>query len=230
MTFYQHVITDAELHHARQCVVRGCKRTRIARGMCGRHYQRAVRGAPLHDPVVQDLPGEKWRQIVGYESRYSVSNMGRVRRDASTDGSCPARLLAPVRINGYVTAHLFDAKGRDRVKKVHRLVMAAFVGPARGLQVNHKDFDKTNNRLENLEYVTPRANIRHAVLGGRFPPQHGAHNPGSKLDDAKVREIRRLHATGRYRHRDLADMFGVSRPNISMIVNRRAWTHVQEAA
>lgn len=230
MTFQQHVITDAELHQGRRCTVDNCNRPHRARGLCHLHYQRMKRGAPLRDADPQpDLPGEIWRLVTRADSLYSVSNMGRIRRDVATSRAKAGRILKPPLIDGYAYVNLFDKAGKCRMCRVHRLVMEAFIGPARGRQVNHKDFDKANNRLSNLEYVTAKGNIRHALRGGRMPPQHGTHNPSAKLTDDRVLAMRRLHRTGRYRHADLAEMFGVSRSNVTLIVRGQAWRHVEGA-
>lgn len=230
VTTPQYVITDAELHQPKRCTVDNCNRPHCARGFCGLHYQRMKRGAPMHDPPPPpDLPGETWRPVTTADSLYSVSNMGRIRRDVATNRAKAGRILKTPLIDGYAYVNLFDKAGKCRMCRVHRLVMEAFVGPARGRQVNHKDFDKANNRLSNLEYVTAKGNIRHALRGGRMPPQHGTNNPLAKLTDDRVLAMRRLYSTGRYRHADLAEMFGVSRSNVTMIVSGKAWRHVEGA-
>lgn len=95
---------------------------------------------------------EEWKDVVGYEGRYQVSNLGRVRNKHYI-------ILAPQLTHaGYYKVTLFD--GKKKGKLIHRLVMEAFVGQSE-LQVNHKDFNKINNQLSNLEYTTSKENIRH---------------------------------------------------------------------
>lgn len=109
---------------------------------------------------------ELWRNIPGYEGMYIVSNFGnvmslpRARMCHGTLRMYSGKLLKPRPVpNGYLKVTLY----KDNVAKqesVHRLVMLAFAGPS-DLQVNHKDEDKTNNHLDNLEYMTGFDNTRY---------------------------------------------------------------------
>lgn len=123
-------------------------------------------------------PTENWKNIPGYEGRYQVSDLGRVRhlprriRFVSKNGNeawrtTVLRVCAPnVTREGYALAHL-QVDGVRATPTVHELVLAAFVGdrPA-GFDVNHINGVKTDNRLANLEYVTRSDNRRHAVRTG----------------------------------------------------------------
>lgn len=92
------------------------------------------------------------------DDRYEVSNHGRVYSHYSK------RLIKPwPDTQGYLQVYL----GRRRPIAVHRLVMEAFVGKDER-HVNHKNSIKTDNRIENLEYVTPTENLRHASRKGRM--------------------------------------------------------------
>ena len=164
----------------------------------------------------------EWRAVSGFPA-YEVSSEGGVRR-ADTVGE-----LAPYRTpKGYLRVDL-HRDGEKKTRPVHQLVVEAFIGPRRGLQVNHKDADKSNNRVENLELVTPRENARHASRLGLFPkerPTHrGERHGGSKLTAPQVRDIRRLHAGGRSQ-RSLAREYGVHPQNVNLIVRRKAWRHI----
>ncbi len=77
------------------------------------------------------------------------------------------RVLRPMTITGgYYMVHL-RKDGLTVPCKIHRLVAEAFIGPApEGLQVNHRDGVKTNNRAENLEWVTRSENMQHAYAMG----------------------------------------------------------------
>lgn len=69
---------------------------------------------------------------------------------------------------GYIYARIKDANGVYKSRRVHRLVWAAFVGPiSDGVQINHKDFNKANNALSNLEAISGEENIQHAIAGGK---------------------------------------------------------------
>lgn len=123
-------------------------------------------------------PVEIWKPIPGFEGRYEVSDLGRVRhlprrvRFVSKKGNEAWRttamlVCAPnVTREGYVIAHL-QVLGQRVAPTVHALVLAAFVGPRpKDLDVNHINGVKTDNRLANLEYVTRTENHKHAVRTG----------------------------------------------------------------
>src|SRR5262245_60662924 len=94
-----------------------------------------------------------WRDVPGFEGCYQVSRRGEVR------GLKRNRLLARVKgKRGYLHVNLYH-NGRAKNFLVHRLVAAAFLGALPpNQQVNHKDGDKTNNELSNLEVVSPEEN------------------------------------------------------------------------
>lgn len=98
---------------------------------------------------------EKWKTIKEFKN-YEVSNMGRVRskRRMGTNGG----ILVAKECNGYLKVKLVD-KGKRKNYRVHRLVAEAFIpNPKKLPQVNHKDENRTNNRVENLEWCTSSYN------------------------------------------------------------------------
>lgn len=173
---------------------------------------------------------EQWRDVPGYENYYQVSDLGRVRsldrreKVGKSTRLRRGRVITPVMDRlGYLTLGLWANSDRERWT-VHRLVMLAFVGPS-DLQVNHKNGNKTDNRLENLEYVTCQENMEHRdrVLG---MSSRGERSGKAVMTDAAVIRLRSLYATGLHSHRELAAMFGISKSNIGEIVNRKTWAHV----
>ena len=108
-------------------------------------------------PTIVNLSGEVWADVVGYEGLYCVSNMGRAKT-LSFNKTGKERLLKMIDPgNGYCRITL----GKKPVS-VHRLVWEAFNGPiSNGLYINHKNRIKNDNRLVNLEVVTPRENQHH---------------------------------------------------------------------
>ena len=106
---------------------------------------------------------EFWLPVPGFERRYLVSSKGRVQRLIGSRGS------GLLKIGGTQRYRQVRLSGFDKVQRrdVHRLVAQAFLGDHPGLVVNHKDGDRYNNNLENLEWVTQRENVLHAMRAGR---------------------------------------------------------------
>lgn len=107
---------------------------------------------------------EIWKDIPGYEGLYRISADGRIL--SLRNGQIRRNIAS---WNGYLNVQL---SGRDHRKKrfyVHRLVAAAFFGlpPSTEHMVNHKNLDKKDNRVENLEWVTRKENDLHAYINGR---------------------------------------------------------------
>ena len=139
---------------------------------------------------------EIWKPVLGYEGLYDVSNLGRVRNMARRSGTKPLRILKQEPMHrGYLCVPL-SGKGIRKLCRVHRLVMAAFVGPSPdGKHVNHINGDKRDNRLENLEYLTASENTAHAMKIGTMRAW-GENNPFAKLSDSDATRIRERRKEG----------------------------------
>lgn len=167
---------------------------------------------------------EEWRPC--FYGLYSVSSMGRVRREVSAaNGARVGRILkGHVGKIGYPVVQLKDGT-RLKTATVHRLVAEAFIGACpKGWEVNHINGVKTDPRVENLEYVTSSGNRRHAYDSGLTPS--GMRHHWATLSDDDVREIRTLRATTRMSPREIAERFGVSPQTVSRIASRSTWRHV----
>ena len=111
--------------------------------------------------------GEVWKDVVGFEGFYKVSNKGNVysvERLNSRGYRCGARILKPrYDKDGYLIVGLY-INGVGKKKRVHRLVTEAFVpNPNNFSQVNHLDENKANNELSNLEWCDSRYNINYGT-------------------------------------------------------------------
>lgn len=166
----------------------------------------------------------EWRPVVGYEGLYEVSNNGQIKRLAGSPKCHHDRILKPIKRKGHSYVMLC-ANSVIVTIGVHRLVLAAFVGTANGLWVNHKNGIKDDNRLANLEYVTPSQNTQHAYDNGLNSGPRGERNKHAKLTEADVREIRKLLTLG-WKHKDIAKQFNIAMPTISAIRNNKQWRHV----
>lgn len=169
---------------------------------------------------------EEWRAVVGWEGVYEVSDHGRVRRIKAASGTQPGKILVcPAGKRGYPVLYMFDKDRRGR-GFVHALVMAAFIGPRPvGLHINHIDSDRGNNRLPNLEYVTPKENTQHAKRAGRLRGggPKGEKSPAAKLSLNQMRSAYLRWSKGEATQTDLAKEYGVTKQAIWNIVHGRTW-------
>lgn len=166
---------------------------------------------------------EVWKAVVGYEGVYEVSSLGRVKRVAPGGNAVVGRIRKPSDCHGYTFVAL-HRNGKRRPYRIHRLVMAAFIGPLpEGKQANHKNGDKTDNRPENLEYVTPSENRLHStrILGKGIRQSHG----NAKLRDHDIPAIRAHLAAGETL-KAIGDRFGVTFNCINHIKHGRTWSSV----
>jgi DNA-binding transcriptional regulator YiaG len=208
---------------------------------------------------------ETWRDVVGFESTYQVSDVGQVRslrppnfsqrrfneadvaemRRLTAEGVSARKIalvfgvsqtviskilrgaayknticvLRPaVRRDGYRFVTL-SVDNKHFHKTVHGLVAEAFIGKRpKGHHVNHKDGDKTNNAVSNLEYVTPSGNARHsrAILEN-----------AEKLNPDKVRKIRDEVKKGVPR-KEIARKFNISVHLVNAVWRKIAWGYITD--
>ena len=122
---------------------------------------------------------------------------------------------------GYPMVVLFkDGKPYNRL--VHRLMAQTYIpNPENKPEVNHKDGNKTNNYLNNLEWATPHENRLHGYKLGLHGSGENHHQ--AKLKQAEVDYIREQYKSGKYTFARIAKAFGVSTSLISKIVARTKW-------
>ena len=165
---------------------------------------------------------EIYRDIPGYEGAYQVSNLGNVRSldrvVHRSNGQAVVKgrqLKAFLNSKGYRRISLIY-QGKDRKSFVHRLVLLAFVGES-DLTVDHINGIKTDNRLENLRYISRRENT--------IKSQTGSQCNFAKLNESAVISIRKKLDEGSD-FDTLAQEFGVAAKTIWDIKARRTWKHL----
>lgn len=162
-----------------------------------------------------------WTGIRGYW----VSDEGRVAR---RNGGREWILRPGKNSRGYmmVQINLEGTRGSRKARTVHSLVLEAFVGPrpTPRHQGNHKDGDRANNGLRNLEWVTPSENVRHAIdiLGRKWWIARGEKSGRAKLTEGSIQEIRALLAAGEQKA-GIARGYGVKPEAIRAIETGETW-------
>jgi len=179
------------------------------------------------DFTEEELRKEIWKPCPGYEGVYSISNLGRVRRDVRSKSTPKSGILKAVRDrDGYVQVGLSWA-GKAKTGHVHRLVALAFLGapPEGRKQVNHIDHDRANNRLSNLEWCSPRENMQHCIAADRH--KRGMRQKDAKLTDDDIPIIRYMLERGIVLE-DIARCFGIRITTVWQIKIGRTWRHVKQ--
>lgn len=172
---------------------------------------------------------ETWRPVVGYESFYEVSDLGRVRslpRLVRHGGRCAldvmikkgGRVLKPSdHEKGYLIVNL-----RGRTQLVHRLVLEAFRGPCPdGMEGCHfPDSTRTNCRLDNLRWDTRKSNHADKIVHGTS--LRGERSPRAKLTNGCIDRIRDMATCGAMQ-KDIGALFGITQTHVSNLLSGKRW-------
>lgn len=139
---------------------------------------------------------EIWKDIPGYEGYYQASTLGNIRSIVLSTGRRKRVLSAHKTKWGYLQVVLTDKLGNCHHESVHKLVCLTFIPipehlshllGTRHLQVNHKDEDKLNNRVDNLEWVTPSYNSSYGTITKRRLLAHKQRK--TCVSEARIRQI-----------------------------------------
>lgn len=193
--------------------------------------------------------GEEWKDIVGCEGIYKVSNQGRVKRlkvirtmrnqVTSWEQEFDEYIFKPCNdTRGYPQVLLTMGENK-RVARVHRLVAEAFLPePSFDLKetcklagldyvlINHKDNNPMNNLWTNLEWCSPKFNCDWCVVSGTHNIEtiKGSKNYNSTLTEENVSDIVKLLKSKFLSQQEIAEIYGVKQITISNIWTGRSWS------
>ena len=182
---------------------------------------------------------EVWKQVIGYEGQYEVSNMGRLRyvpktvmvfrKDTSRSHAVSIKgktSNGAANSKGYVYVKLQRDRKRQSVK-MHRLVALHFIPNPNNLpQVNHIDGDKKNNKAVNLEWCNNSHNIKHAYSSGLMN-RKGERQNTCKIKESDVLEIREFYSKNPKSFlRVYAEKLNITITTVSNIIKRNIWKHI----
>lgn len=154
---------------------------------------------------------EKWSEVMGYDGKYLISNNGLLKSFKYTE---KGRLLAK-NINrlGY-SVYTLSNNSKTKTHTIHRLVAIAFIpNPDNKDFVNHKDGNKLNNNVDNLEWCTHSENMIHAITTGLKTPISGICHYNSRFNKSEILDIRNSQLS----ESKLATRYGVNRATIGKI-------------
>jgi len=167
---------------------------------------------------------ENWRDIKGYENIYQVSDRGNVRRLKGIMAKNTHNLKPRNGGDGYNKVVLC-VNGVEKSYSIHRLVAITFLKNLENKpQVNHLDGVKANNNVTNLEWCTQSENIIHSLDIGT--KKSGESHYRAKLTYDDVETIRVMHTHQLCTRYKMAEIFGVSYPAISDIINKKTWVRI----
>ena len=163
----------------------------------------------------------EWQPIKRWGGRYEVSADGKVRQS----NGCVLKQW--INTHGYMLVRLSQPR---TVERVHRLVAESFITNAEGKPyVNHINNNRSDNRVENLEWCTQRENLEHAEKQGRMQRNFwvGKRSPNAVFSDDVVRAIRRQYSAGGISLERLGSKYGVSKRCIGRIVKGESYANVR---
>lgn len=168
---------------------------------------------------------EIWKDVVGYEGIYKVSNTGKIKSLNYNKTGKEKILATTINKHGYEDVTLYNKKLKKTIPyRVHRLVAIAFIendDPINKTQVNHKDECKTNNNVNNLEWCTPKYNMDYGTRKER------AMKSNEKSGYEKMQKTRKEKGIGRHKVicvtngkifdsvREAADYYNINESNIT---------------
>jgi len=171
---------------------------------------------------------EIWKKIKGFEN-YEVSNYGNVKGlEIKTSFGCSYKILPERKMKPwsdkkgylYIDISIFPNKKRFLL---HRLVAITFIeNTLNKPQINHKDGNKSNNHVSNLEWCTAKENLKHAVDTG-LNKKDGIYNYNSKLLKEHVIEIRKMKGS----QKNIAKIYNVSQTCVSAIKRQKTYKNIK---
>lgn len=177
---------------------------------------------------------EEWKDIIGYEGLYQVSNLGRYKSFCRFGnfhlGNGNDSFISKQTFNKdkYLTCAL-TKKNKMKTITIHRLVAIHFIpNPENKPEVNHdtETGDKTKNMFWLLKWATTKENSEHAWKNGLIVGRKGMKHPISKLTDKEVLEIRSKYIPRIYTLKMLSEEYGIKRTSLSYIIKRKTWKHI----
>lgn len=178
---------------------------------------------------------EVWKFVPNTNRRYKISNLGNLKTLNWKNTKKEKNMLLSKDNKGYLRTGII-INNKLKTVKIHRLVAQVFISNTYNKpQVNHIDFDKTNNCVNNLEWVTPKENYLHSYNCNRMKLpnplnkniKRGELNGFSILTEKDVIQIRNKFKPRIYTRKMLAKEYGVKESTIKDVISRKSWRHIK---
>jgi hypothetical protein len=174
---------------------------------------------------IENITGEYWKDILGYENLYQISNKSRVKSVSKTvaGGAGGSYVKSAIILLPYIQEYpsiTLRRKEKGNMAHIHRLVGLHFISNPNGKKyINHKDGDKFNCAIDNLEWTTPSENVKHAFSNKLISSKRGVDNNMTKLTEKEVMEI----FVAKEPNSELAKKYSIHLSNIHYIRNGKTW-------
>lgn len=162
-----------------------------------------------------------WK-IIEHFNNYSVSQIGQIKNNKT------GKILSPsISPNGYLKV-ILRKNNISYTRSIHRLVAEAFVSNSENKEtVNHIDGNKLNNTYSNLEWLSYRKNMEHAITTG-LRKDLGEGSKNAKLTTHQVVEILNLAKEDKLKNKEIAKQFNISSAYVSQIIKNKRWGHLNQ--
>lgn len=169
-----------------------------------------------HINNVKDLPNEVWKDIPDYEGVYQVSNKGRIKSLARIVGNCKRKdkiIIPKDNGTGYYKVNLYK-NGKHKNHYVHKLVASVFINNESNKPcINHKDYNRKNNNVENLEWVTYKENNNYSCCSEHAALKNSLRVLVVDLDNNPIKMFASIHQCSRYFNVDASHISGIIHNN-----------------
>lgn len=172
---------------------------------------------------------EIWHNLVYQGERYEqfvISNIGRLKNIKT--GTIYKQSINPDTGYKQVCVSL-GSRSNKKLFKIHRCVAESFIDNSENKPfINHKDGNKINNKVDNLEWTTPKENTEHAIRTGLMEIKRGSSNQLAKLTDEQVKYIREnyIPRDKEFGCNALCKRFNIGRTTFSEVVHYKTYTNV----
>lgn len=173
---------------------------------------------------IEDLQGEIWEDIPGFEGRYMISNYSRVKSILCRNHKIIKKTLS----NGRMKVFIYNKYGIGKNIECGRIAASIFIRtPEENEVLKRIDGNYLNDRVSNLKWVTKKESAQEAFISGRFPKDHGkaSRNGMAILTPADVKEIRRKNKAGQTLTK-ISKEHNTSIMNIHSIVHYKTWKNI----
>lgn len=184
---------------------------------CGVGHGRHVHGCCGKNCCTREDFPLRLKDIPGHKGLYSITRTGQVWSHPGKSNHTDGMWVSLSATNGYRHVQLWK-NGVGKHESVHRLVAITYLPNPEGKpEINHKDANRGNNNVDNLEWVTTSENIQHCYSYGRRT------GPSRKLTPKAAKEARKLYATGTYSGQALADKYGVHAKTMWSLLQQKTY-------